>query len=70
MNITPEGETGIGKWGREDFFRAIREGKRPDGTDLRPQFMPWPNFAKFGEDELEALWMYLQTVEPKLYGGR
>jgi hypothetical protein len=32
--------------------------------------MPWPNFAQFGDDEQEALWMYLQTVEPKAYGGR
>lgn len=70
MNITPEPETGLGSWDRADFFRAMREGKRPDQTELRAEFMPWPNFAQFGDDELEALWLYLRTVEPRASGGR
>jgi len=69
-NITPDQETGIGSWERTDFFRALKEGKRPDGTELRAEYMPWPNFAQFEADEMEALWMYLTTLEPRPLGER
>ena len=70
LNITPDTDTGIGRWTREQFLAAVTEGKRPDGAMLQPQFMPWPDIARFEPDELEALWMYLQTVEAKPFGGR
>ena len=69
-NITQDQETGIGSWGRTDFFRALTEGKRPDGTELLAEYMPWPNFAQFEADELEALWMYLTTLEARPFGER
>lgn len=69
-NLTPNEETGIGSWSRDDFFRAMREGKRPDGAELRAEYMPWPNMARFGDDELQALWMYLESLQPRPHGGR
>ncbi len=69
-NLTPDPETGIGRWSRADFLAAVTEGRRPDGRQLQPQFMPWPNLARFQPDELEALWMYFQTVESRPFGGR
>jgi mono/diheme cytochrome c family protein len=69
-NITPHWETGIGGWSQEDFVRAMREGRRPDGTELRAAYMPWPNMGQLHDDELEALWLYLQVVEAKAFGGR
>ncbi len=69
-NITPDPETGIGEWTREDFFRAMREGVRPDGTSLRPEFMPWPNMGRLHDDEMEALWLYLSRLEARPIGGR
>lgn len=62
-NITPDPEHGIGNWSEEDFFRAIREGKRPDGTELHPEAMP-RTIGKMTDDELKAIWLYLQTVPP------
>ena len=59
-NITP---AAIGNWQEADFFRAIREGKRPDGSAIDP-FMPWQTFAKMSDVELSALWAYLRTVPP------
>jgi mono/diheme cytochrome c family protein len=59
-NITP---AAIGSWQEADFFRAIREGKRPDGSAIDP-FMPWPTFAKMSDVELSALWAYLRTLPP------
>lgn len=68
-NITPHQETGLGSWAQADFIRAMREGVRPDGTELQTEYMPWPNMAEFEDDELDALWMYLEGLEPKELGG-
>ena len=69
-NITPDRATGIGAWTEADFRRALREGRRPDGRELNPQFMPWKNFANFTDDEIAAMWMYLQSVPARPHGGR
>ena len=62
-NLTPDEETGIGKWSEADFFRAIRTGTRPDGTRLHP-FMPWHENARMTDDDLRAIWLYLRTLPP------
>jgi mono/diheme cytochrome c family protein len=68
QNLTPH-ETGLKTWGEADFMRAMREGKRPDGSDIDP-FMPWKEFARMDDTELRALWAFLQTVPPKPLGQR
>ena len=65
-NITP---TGIGSWTEEDFFRALREGKRPDGSSLNP-FMPWMATRQMTDDEIKALLAFLRTVPPRPDGMR
>jgi mono/diheme cytochrome c family protein len=67
-NITPH-ETGLKGWTETDFFRALREGKRKDGTDILPQ-MPWKAYGQMKDVELRALWAYLQTVPPIVKGSR
>jgi mono/diheme cytochrome c family protein len=67
-NITPH-ETGLKGWTEADFFRALREGKRKDGTDIKPQ-MPWKAYGQMNDVELKALWAYLQTVPPMEKGKR
>ena len=59
-NLTPAALAG---WQEADFFRAIREGKRPDGSAINP-FMPWQTYAKMSDTELSALWAYLRTLPP------
>ena len=66
-NITPH-ETGLKGWTEADFFRALRQGKRKDGTDILPQ-MPWKAFGQMKDVELKALWAYLQTVPPIVKGS-
>lgn len=61
-NLTRGGD--LGKWSEADFFRALREGKRPDGRVL-DSFMPWRYTAQMTDDEIRALWLYLQTVPPR-----
>lgn len=65
-NLTP---SGIGRWTEADFTRAMREGKRPDGTTL-DAFMPWEVFRNMSDSDLHALWLYLQSVPPKAFGNK
>jgi mono/diheme cytochrome c family protein len=62
-NLTPGGEPGF--WTEEQFIDTIRTGKTPGGHDMDPQFMPWNFYNKFSDEELKAIWLYLQTL-PKL----
>lgn len=65
-NITP---TGIGHYTEEDFFRALREGKRPSGAPIDP-LMPFRFTKDMTDDEIRAVYMYLKTVPAKAFGGR
>ena len=62
-NITPDQETGIGKWSEADFLRAMKTGITPDGRVLDTQ-MPWPSFQKVTDRDLRSLWAYLKTIKP------
>lgn len=68
-NLTMDLETGLGTWTEEHFFAALRTGRRPDGSELRPE-MPWKLTAAMTDDEIRALWLYLQTVERREFGNR
>lgn len=58
-NITPAGV--VASWSEADWIRAMRIGKRPDGTSIEDP-MPWKAVGMMSDDELRAMWMYLQTV--------
>jgi mono/diheme cytochrome c family protein len=62
-NITPHPQAGIGRWTEADFFRAMREGDRPDGKNYFPAF-PYPSFTKIVDRDLRDLWAYLRTLPP------
>jgi cytochrome c553 len=65
-NLTP---AGIGSWTEADLTRALREGKRPDGSQL-DEFMPWRVFRGMTDAEIRALWLYLTSVPPKAFGNK
>ncbi|HEB90466.1 MAG TPA: cytochrome C [Deltaproteobacteria bacterium] len=46
-------------WSRNDFARAMRTGRTPDGRLLDREFMPWPGYAGLEEVEIDALWLAL-----------
>jgi mono/diheme cytochrome c family protein len=60
-NITSGGP--VGKWSEYDFYHAIRDGKRPDGTTISDN-MPWKEFRAMSDQELDAVWRYIHTVPP------
>jgi mono/diheme cytochrome c family protein len=63
-NLTRHAD-GLAAWTYDDFVRAMREAKRPDGTDLLPPMGPVTNFTRNMRDtELEALWMYREGLPP------
>jgi mono/diheme cytochrome c family protein len=63
-NITPDPETGIGKWTEEIFVETIRTGRHIDfKRDLLPP-MPWQDYGKLGDEDLKSIFAYLMTVAP------
>jgi mono/diheme cytochrome c family protein len=62
-NLTPDDETGIGRWSEADFLHTMRTGTRPDGSRLHP-FMPWHENARMTDDDLKAIYRYLRTLPP------
>lgn len=67
-NLTPHAE-GLAAWTAEDFRRALREGVRPDGTPLRePMTHVLAATRAMSDTEVDAMWMYLQSLEPVATG--
>lgn len=62
-NLTPGGE--IAFWSEEDFINAIRNGVTPSGHELDPKLMPWKDYGNMADEELKAIYVYLQSL-PKL----
>ncbi|MBN9053269.1 MAG: c-type cytochrome, partial [Rhizobiales bacterium] len=62
-NITFDTETGLGRWTKDDFWRAMHEGKAKDGSQLYPAF-PYPHFTKMPREDVDAIYDYLATLDP------
>ena len=58
---TPSLIASAATWTFDQFRHAIREGKRPDGSDIDPTHMPWPGYAGMTDAELEAIHTYLKS---------
>jgi mono/diheme cytochrome c family protein len=62
-NITPDRDTGIGAWSKDDFYRAMHEGRGPHGERLYPAF-PYPYFTRMRRQDVDAIYSYLKTLPP------
>jgi mono/diheme cytochrome c family protein len=62
-NITPDAETGIGRWPEAAFRRAMRSGVNRDGQHLYPTF-PYDHFTNVSDEDDTALYAYLMTRPP------
>jgi mono/diheme cytochrome c family protein len=62
-NITPDAETGIGRWSEAAFRRAMRSGVDRDGRHLYPTF-PYDHFTNVTDADDQALYAYLMTRQP------
>ncbi|MBV8627954.1 MAG: cytochrome c [Paraburkholderia sp.] len=69
-NITPDPDTGIGRYTEAEFARALRRGVAKDGHNLYPA-MPYPSYAKVNDDDVAALYAYFMGgVQPVQQAGR
>lgn len=62
QNLTPGGE--LSTWTEADFMNTLRSGVNPLGRKLDPEMMPWCSLGKLSDDELKAIWLYLQSLPP------
>ncbi|MDR3447399.1 cytochrome c [Dyella sp.] len=63
-NITPDPDTGIGKFTYGQFERAVRRGIDDEGHTLYPA-MPYPSYAKVSDQDIQALYAYfMHGVQP------
>ena len=65
-NITPDPESGIGKWSLDAFERAMREGIARDGHFLYPAF-PYVHYRKISDADIADAYAYLMSVDPIKY---
>ena len=62
-NITPDPETGIGKWSADDFYRTMHNGRFPDGGLIYPA-MPFASYTKVTRADSDAIFAYLRSIPP------
>ena len=62
-NITPDPETGIGRYSLADFDRAVRQGIAKDGYRLYPA-MPYPSYVKLTDADVAALYRFFMKQVP------
>ena len=61
-NITPDLDTGIGRWTETDFLRAMREGVDRAGQHLYPAF-PYDHFTRVRDEDVAAIYAFIMTRE-------
>jgi len=62
-NITPDDETGIGRWNADEFYRMMHTGISRDGTLLYPA-MPFASYSKVTKEDSDAIFAYLMSIAP------
>ena len=63
-NLTPDPETGLGRWTEEMFVATMRTGRHEGkGRPLLPP-MPYPNLAALTDEDIRSLFAYLQSRPP------
>ncbi len=56
-------------WEEADFINFIRTGMK-HGKQVETKYMPWGSYRYMTDDELKAVWLYLQSLPPKAIGNR
>jgi mono/diheme cytochrome c family protein len=62
-NLTPDQDTGLGRWSADDFWRALHHGRSLDGRLLTPAF-PYTAFTQVSRGDSDALYVYLRSLAP------
>jgi len=63
-NLTPDGDTGLGRWTAKQFIDTMHSGRHLGvGRPILPP-MPIPAYRHFNDDDLAAIFAYLQSIPP------
>ncbi len=62
-NLTPDPDTGLGRWSADEFWRALHNGRSRDGRLLYPAF-PYPSFTLVTREDSDAIFAFLRSLEP------
>jgi cytochrome c553 len=62
-NLTPDAETGLGRWTEEQFVQTFKHGVRPDGIKYAISPMEWNIYANMKEEDVRAMYRYLRTIK-------
>jgi len=63
-NLTPDPETGLGKWTEDQFVAVFKTRTRPDGTKYDLSQMRWQFWANMKEQDVRAIYRYLRIIKP------
>ncbi len=67
-NLTPDPETGLGSWTEDDFLARFAAGEGHDNEKIAlgtpNPVMPWDEYAGMKEQDLRAIWAFLETLPP------
>jgi mono/diheme cytochrome c family protein len=69
-NLTFGAGSALPSWTEAEFMDTIRTGTTPDGRTLRGEYMPWGSYKFMDDDELKAVWVYLQSLPELELGNR
>jgi mono/diheme cytochrome c family protein len=67
-NLTFGTGSALPTWSEEGFMNTLRTGVTPEGRQVRGEYMPWGSYKFMSEEELKAVWAYLQSL-PSLDHG-
>lgn len=68
-NLTPH-ETGLAGWSEEQLRTVLRTGVTPTGHQISDRQMPYPTFSRMTDDEIGAIFLFLQSLPPTPRGNR
>lgn len=69
LNLTFGPGSALPTWTEEGFINTLRTGKTPDGRELRAEYMPWGSYQHMNDEEMKAVWVYLQSLPKLAYGN-
>lgn len=68
-NLTPDADTGLGRWSAAHFWRAMHHGRSSDGRLLYPAF-PYPSYTQVTREDADALFAFLRSQPPVAQANR
>ena len=69
-NLTFGEGSALPAWTEQGFMDTLRTGMTPDGREVRGEYMPWGSYKHMNDNEMKAVWVYLQSLPELAHGNR